>query len=122
MGPVLPAAGALTTSEVAVALVTAVATPLNLTVLSVELVLKLVPVMVTWTPAIPDVGLMAVIFGGNGIAGMLFLQALATINKTRLTANRRVSIPANLRIGRIISYKTTSYNYVRGRHFSERGV
>jgi len=74
--PVVPAAGAFTTSVVAVALVTFVATPLNLTVLSAGVVLKLVPVMVTVVPAIPDAGLIAEMAGSIRRTGF-FLQPAA---------------------------------------------
>ena len=78
--------------------------------------------MVTWAPAIPDVGLMAVIFGGIGIAGMLFLQAMAIISKPIPAANSKVSFTGNLFIGNIISNKKTSYEYINRALFSERRV
>src|SRR5664279_2101928 len=75
--PVVPAAGAVTVSEVAVALLTVAATPLNFTVLSVGVVLKLVPVIVTTVFTGPIAGLMDATVGGNGIVtGALFLQAV----------------------------------------------
>jgi hypothetical protein len=65
--PLVPPAGAATVTLVAVADCTVAAVPLNLTVLSVVVVLKLVPVIITTVPAGPDTGLMAVTVGGGGI-------------------------------------------------------
>ena len=61
--PVLPVAGAVTTSEVVVADVTVVAVPLNLTRLLAATGSKFVPVSVTVAPARPEAGLMAVTVG-----------------------------------------------------------
>ena len=63
--PVVPFAGAVTVNWVALALVTVAATPLKVTVLSVGVVLKFDPLMVTIVLAGPDVGLMEVIAGGE---------------------------------------------------------
>ena len=89
-GPVVPVAGAVTTSEVAVALVTAAAKPLNLHILLAAVVLKFVPVMVTVVPAAPDTGLMVVIDGTGVIisGGWLFWHA-AAINKNITVADSR---------------------------------
>lgn len=85
--PVVPVAGAGTVSEVAVALITVVAIPLNLTVLLDGLVAKLVPLMVTTVLAGPVTGLIEVTAGGTGIktGGVLFLQP-AKNNKQVITA------------------------------------
>ena len=64
MTPVVPVAGAGTLSWVVVADWTVAVTPLNFTVLSVVVVLKFVPVIVTTAPMGPEDGLMPVMVGG----------------------------------------------------------
>ncbi len=61
--PVLPPAGAVTTSEVLVADVMVAAVPLNLTELLATTGSKLVPVMVIAVPALAEMGLIVLITG-----------------------------------------------------------
>lgn len=68
-GPVVPPGGATTTRELAEAVVTLAAVPLNLTVLSEAVALKLTPVIVTVVPTLPVVGEIVVIPGGGGGGG-----------------------------------------------------
>ena len=86
MLPVLPAAGAVTINVFAVADVTVAEVPLNLTVLSDAVVLKLEPLMVTETPGLPDVGVIELTTGAG--AGLLFLQP-GNINGVKSTAKSK---------------------------------
>jgi len=63
--PVVAPCGTVTVSEVAVAAVTVAAAPLNVTVLFAGVVLKLVPVMMTFVPAAPTSGLIPVTIGAG---------------------------------------------------------
>jgi hypothetical protein len=89
---------------VAVAVCTVAAVPLNFTVLSVGVVLKFVPLIVTVTPAIPEVGEMEVTVGGTttggggggggggGVGvGLFFVQAAASNNKSKMLAKGHCS-------------------------------
>ena len=85
--PVVPVAGPFTISEVAVALITVVATPLNLTVLFAGAELKLVPVMVTIVPAMPNTGLIKEIVGAAEETGF-FLQLIA--DRKKIIADKNI--------------------------------
>lgn len=63
MNPVVAPTGTVVTIWVAVELVTAAVVPLNFTTLLADVVLKLVPVMVTVVPGGPEEGATAVIVG-----------------------------------------------------------
>jgi hypothetical protein len=85
--PVLPPAGAVTDSDVAVALVTVAAVPLNFTVLPAMVASKLLPVIVTAVPAGPDTGLMDAITGaGAEGVGLFFLHPVTVIIATSRNA------------------------------------
>jgi hypothetical protein len=56
IGPVVAAAGTVTTNCVDVAELTVAVVPLNLTVLELAVVLKPVPTMATWSPTTPRAG------------------------------------------------------------------
>ena len=88
--PELPANGEVTFNEVADALVTIAATALKFTLLLEATASKSVPVIVTETPATPDVGLIEVIAGAVPDAG--FLQPEKTIAVKTNKLKRKVFI------------------------------
>jgi hypothetical protein len=82
--------GEVTFNMVADALVTVADTPLKLTLLFAATASKSVPVIVTETPATPDVGLIEVIAGAVPDAG--FLQPEKTIAVKTNKLKRKVFI------------------------------
>ena len=86
--PVVAPAGATTSREVLLALFTVAVMPLNLTVLSNAVVLKLLPDMVTSVPALPDEGLIELTAGASGCGEEFFLQPIMRIRKEKNTAIR----------------------------------
>jgi hypothetical protein len=90
IGPLVAPAGTVTVSVVEVAPVTVATTPLNRTVLLANVVLKLVPVMVTVAPTAPLVGVKPDMVG---VPGTVKIPTLVTVTPLSVTEIGPVEAP-----------------------------
>jgi hypothetical protein len=93
MNPVVAPTGTVVTISVAVELVTTAVVPLNFTMLLADVVLKLVPVMVTVVPGGPEEGATAVIVGVGVIIIGTKSSSLPQAVRRPVMANK---MPSNL--------------------------